>query len=191
MRKSANTIIYSASDIVYFLECEHISTLDRINLDDPFPEQAIDPQFELLQAKGSVHERSYFESLKKDGLSVADLSEAGTSVMDKAQATIEAMKRGCDIIYQATFVNGNFYGHPDFLRKVNSPSVLGSYSYEVIDTKLARSPKAYFVIQLCFYSELLTLAQGHQPRMMHIVLLGDRTESSFRFDGFRQYFITL
>ncbi len=190
MRKSANRIIYSASDIVYFLECDHISTLDRINLDEPFPEQAVDPQFELLQAKGSVHEQSYFESLKKDGLSVADLSEAGASVMEKAQATIEAMKKGYDIIYQATFVKDNLYGHPDFLRKVNSPSLLGSYSYEVIDTKLARSPKAYFVIQLCFYSELLTLEQGLAPRMMHIVL-GDRTEASFRFDSFRQYFITL
>ena len=67
MRKSANTIIYSASDIVHFLECEHISTLDRINLDEPFPEQAIDPQLELLQARGIGHEGEYLASLEQSG----------------------------------------------------------------------------------------------------------------------------
>ena len=190
MFKAANTIIYSASDVVHFLECEHISTLDRINLEAPFPEQAIDPQLELLQAKGTGHETVYFESLLQKGLSIADLKDLQGSVMDKAQATLEAMKQGHDVIYQATLVNDKFYGHPDFLRKFNAPSKLGSYSYEVVDTKLARHPKAYFVIQISFYSELLSLAQGHQPRMMHIVL-GDRTEASFRFDSFRQYFITL
>ena len=190
MRKSASRIIYSASDIVNFLECEHISTLDRINLENPFPEQAIDPQLELLQAKGTGHETAYLESLLQKGLSIADLKDLHGSVMDKTQATLEAMKSGHDVIYQATLLNDNFYGHPDFLMRVDTPSRLGPYSYEALDTKLARHPKAYFVIQIGFYSELLRLAQGHQPRMMHIVL-GDRTEASFRFDSFRQYFITL
>ena len=38
----------------------------------------------------------------------------------------------------------------DFLRKVPRPSVLGDYSYEVIDTKLGRTPKAGYVLQLAF-----------------------------------------
>jgi predicted RecB family nuclease len=33
---------------------------------------------------------------------------------------------------------------------------IGSFSYEVVETKLARSTKARAILQLCFYSELLS-----------------------------------
>jgi len=46
------------------------------------------------------------------------------------------------------------YGRADFLRRVEQPSKLGGFSYEVLDTKLARSPKAKFLVQLAFYSDL-------------------------------------
>ena len=50
--------------------------------------------------------------------------------------------------------------------------------------------KTYFIIQLCFYSDLLTTLQGFRPRNMHVVL-GDRTELNFRFDQFSQYYRSL
>ena len=59
-----------------------------------------------------------------------------------------------------------------------------------MDTKLARSPKTYFIIQLCFYSDLLTTLQGFRPSNMHVVL-GDITELNFRFDQFSQYYRSL
>jgi predicted RecB family nuclease len=80
--------------------------------------------------------------------------------------------------FQATFLYGNLYGRADFLRRVEQPSRLGAFSYEVLDTKLARSPKAKFVAQLAFYSDLLADAQGVAPQMMHLIL-GDRTGTEF------------
>ncbi|HPC33896.1 MAG TPA: hypothetical protein PLG94_17535 [Smithellaceae bacterium] len=74
---------------------------------------------------------------------------------DAVEATLAAMREGADIIYQATLRDGPFLGHADFLRRVPLPSALGDYSYEVIDTKLARSAKARYLVHLCFYSELL------------------------------------
>jgi hypothetical protein len=41
---------------------------------------------------------------------------------------------------------GKLFGRADFLKRVERPSKLGSFSYEVQDTKLARSPKAKFVV---------------------------------------------
>ena len=50
------------------------------------------------------------------------------------------------------------------------PSALGAWSYEALETKLARSTKAGALIQLCFYSDLLSQIQGVQPEWMHVVL---------------------
>ena len=38
MQKIKDTIYYSASDIVNFLECEHLTALDLINLETPLPQ---------------------------------------------------------------------------------------------------------------------------------------------------------
>ncbi len=46
------------------------------------------------------------------------------------------MRDGADIMYQAALADDTWAGRADFLRKVDSPSDLGSWSYEVIDTKL-------------------------------------------------------
>jgi uncharacterized protein len=37
MQKKDTTILYSASDIVSFLDCEHKTTLDFIDLEPPLP----------------------------------------------------------------------------------------------------------------------------------------------------------
>lgn len=54
----------------------------------------------------------------------------------KPSTSLAAMKQGCRVVYQATFFDGTFRGHADFLMRVETPSALGDYSYEVADTKL-------------------------------------------------------
>ena len=166
MRIIDNKILFSATDLCNFLECEHLTSLDKINLTTPLPETQDGDDAKLFQAKGFEHEQSYLQKLSDSGIKLIDLSEVRGTPQVKADATLEAMKTGADIIFQGTLLRNNLYGHPDFLRKVNSPSNLGPFSYEVMDTKLARNPKTYFIIQLCFYSELLATLQGIQPRMM-------------------------
>src|SRR3546814_12399095 len=71
--------------------------------------------------------------------------------------TAQAMRDGADIVFQATFLDEReevlWRGHADFLRKVDRPSNLGSWSYEPEDTKLARQVKPSAILQLCFYAE--------------------------------------
>ena len=190
MQKKDNSILYSASDIVNFLDCEHKTTLDFIDLETPLPKAEDDEEAMLYQRKGFEHEGSYVEQLKGKVTYFADISPAKDDIDEAAARTIEAIRSGADIIYQATFIKHPFLGHADFLKKVPHPSFLGEYSYEVIDTKLARHSKTKFIIQLCFYSELLGHLQKHDPRMMHIVL-GDGREESFRYDDYSKYYAML
>ena len=53
------------------------------------------------------------------------------------------------------------------MRRVEKPSNLGSWSYEVIDTKLARETKGNTILQLCLYSDLLADTQKLSPEFAH------------------------
>ena len=83
----------------------------------------------------------------------------------------------------------DFAGYPDFLVRVESPSELGAWSYEPWDTKLARHPKPYFLVQLCCYAEMLERAQGVRPQWLRIVPGGPgREPAPFRTDDFFYYY---
>ncbi len=103
--------------------------------------------------------------------------------------TYTAMQDGVDVIYQAVLADDTWAGRADFLRKVNSPSDLGSWSYEVIDTKLARDTKAGTLLQLCVYSYLLGKRQGVRPESMYVVTPGTNFEPvEYRINDYAAYF---
>src|SRR5205823_14122185 len=111
---------------------------------------------------------------------------------DAASRTIEAIRDGADVIYQATFLDEldfeQGYGRADFLVRVDKPSELGSFSYEVVETKLARSTKARAIIQLCFYSDLLSRIQGVVPDYMRVVLGGGAKPETFFVQRYLAFF---
>lgn len=187
MQKIHGNTLYSASDLVNFLECEHLTTLDLVNLETPLLKAEDDEQAELIQKKGLEHEARYLQDLRDSGVTVFDAKASGQGIAEAAEATRRAMAEGVPIIFQGCLHSPEFVGYVDFLRRVDHPSRLGSFSYEVVDTKLARSPKAKFIIQLCLYSDLLSVDQEFLPQNIHVVL-GDRTEQSYRLaDYFRYY----
>jgi len=190
LQKLDDKILYSASDIVNFLECEHLTTLDIIDLDTPLPKTEDDDQTKLIQAKGFVHEARFVEELKERHGSFIDIAQSGSDLNQKVQATLDAMQSGVEIIYQATLQDDCFVGHADFLRRVPLPSLLGEFSYEVLDTKLSRKTKGKFLIQLAFYTALVAKVQGAESRMMHVIL-GDHTEKGFLCADYSRYFGTL
>ncbi len=190
MNKFKGNVIYSASDLVNFLECEHCVTLNMIDLNTPLQKAEEDEQNKLIQQKGYEHEESYLKRLKNSGFFISDLRSSCRDIESSVKSTIDAMKAGADIIYQPAFLSGRLSGHADFLRRIERPSNLGHYSYEVLDTKLSRTPKAKFLVQLCCYSDMLMEVQGVAPEMMHLVL-GDGTEQNFRVANFFKYYRNL
>ena len=77
--------------------------------------------------------------------------------------TLLAMQAGVDVIVQAAFGDKDWFGRVDVLRKVNKPSALGDWSYEVYDCKLAHETKAATILQLSLYSHLVAAVQGLLP----------------------------
>lgn len=147
----------------------------------------IDPALSLLQERGLEHERRYVQALTNDGFRVLELSEhtPDGAVVD----TLEAMHAGVDVIIQAGLKDGRWFGRPDVLRRVETPSLLGSWSYEAVDTKLAKETRGATVLQLALYSDLLRATQGTLPTHFRVVTpaLTNPIET-FRVLDFAAYF---
>ena len=85
------------------------------------------------------------------------------------EQTVDAMRAGSDVIAQATLASGQWHGRADVLLRVDRPSRLGDWSYEVVDTKLSRETRAGTILQLCLYSDLLSEVQGAACERMYVV----------------------
>ena len=184
MRTYHDQLLHSPSDLVRFLACRHAVALDLQRLRDPgsLPEKAADDGMaELVQASGLAHEDAYRVKLETEG-GLIEIPATG-SLRERAALTVEAMKSGAPAIFQAAFLDQPWHGFADFLRRVEIPSALGAWSYEPVDTKLARSVKASYLVQLGLYADMLEAVQGLRPRRVHVAL-GSSVEESFRLVEF-------
>ena len=186
MQKDAAQTLYSASDLCHFAECQYLTVLDAQHLLTPMVKTPDAQEAELIQRKGYEHEARYLQKLRDQGLSIVNIHDHAKGNRARAEATLKAMREGHDIVYQATFLEGNLVGHADFLRRTPVPSALGNYSYEVMDTKLSRTSKAKFLVQLVFYSRLLAGLQQRDPINM-VVVLGDMKEAVYRYADYRHF----
>ena len=184
MKVVDSEIQLSASDLVNFLGCKHLTELDRAEkLEEIDAPDFYDPAQAILQLKGLEHEAAYEAELKRQGFSVYRLEEHSN------EATLHAMKVGHDYILQAGLYDGRWNGRSDFLKKVEGASDLGSYHYEVEDTKLATETKAGTVLQLCLYSEIIGKLQGRFPENMWVIKPGnDFPSDKFRYPEFQSYY---
>lgn len=189
MRKIGNSFELSATDLVGFLHCRHLSGLDRTVAEGALAKPKVwDPLLQILSERGSAHEQSYVEHLTRAGLDVVRID--GVDVTDGAVAeTFAAMQRGVSVIAQAALSQQGWYGRADILRRVEVASALGDWSYEPIDTKLARETRAGTVLQLCLYSDLLTATQGLAPKYMYVVVPWSEFEpQQYRLADYAAYF---
>ena len=170
-----------------FLGCQHAITLDLLYLEGKGPtKKGDDPEAELLQRRGNEHEASHLAALKASGKKVREIDRSGRSLSQALNETREALAEGSYIIFQAALLKGMWGGWSDFLVRVEKPSKLGPYSYEVADTKLKRKPHPKHILQLVLYSDLLAELQGVEPDHAHVELgTGDRW--SFRLSDYAAY----
>ena len=109
-----------------------------------------------LQEEGDKHEKQLLKFFIQEGNSVANIQELvnGNQKL-RISKTVECMKDGFDVIYQASFKNLEMKGIADFLYKVPLKSDLGEWSYQPIECKLSSKTKTTFLIQSCCYCDLL------------------------------------
>ena len=189
MQRHGSHILLSATDLVTFHECEHASALDLVALDDAdlrAQRTEADETGQLFMRRGNEFEARHLAELKTRHPDLVEIRRDGADASVRAEETLAALKRGAPIVYQATLIDGDLIGHADFLQRVERPSSLGPWSYEVIDTKLGRRAKAGYVLQLAFYGELLAKLQGLEPQSMHVVL-GNKKQVTYAHSEYSRY----
>jgi predicted RecB family nuclease len=102
---------------------------------------------------------------------VLDLADAIDH--EREARTLDALHAGVPAVAQATLEADGWRGYADILLRVDVPSALGTWSYEVHDTKLARETRGGTVLQLAVYSDLLGQVQGRRPERFHVVAPGN------------------
>jgi predicted RecB family nuclease len=189
MRLADGHLILAPSDVTAFLACEHLTTLQlRVARGELARPAEPNEQAELVYRKGLEHEKAFVAQLRAEGKTVREIALEPDLDWDRAQAeTLEAMRTGVDVVYQGVFADAGWRGVADFLLRVETPSALGLWSYEALDTKLARTAKPAYILQLCFYDEQLGRLQGRLPERIH-VLLGSGEFASFRPEEFGAYY---
>lgn len=177
MRLVNGARLYSASDLVNYMGCDHATLLDLHQLDQPIDIAEDDAYTVLLQEKGLEHERAYLESLRRSGRAIVEVP-SGDDLETRARLTIEALQSGADVVYQGALLAPPWHGYSDFLlRRDDLASNLGAYAYDIADTKLARQAKPKHLLQLCVYADLLRGIQGIAPQSLVVGLGGGGQET--------------
>jgi uncharacterized protein len=189
MKRAGAQFDLSATDLVGYLNCHHLTALDRALAEGALAKPKVwDPLLEILSERGAIHEKDYIDHLTRAGLDIDRIDGFEVTPETVAQ-TLSAMRRGVPIISQAAFSHEGWYGRADVLSRVEVPSGLGGWSYEPIDTKLARETKAGTILQLCLYSDLLTAAQELPPEHMYVVApWSDFKPQQYRYADYAAYF---
>ena len=181
MQRLDGRLIHSASDLVSFLQCSRLAIL---NLDAALKRrvrpQRRDPVLELLSRRGGLLEEKELAAWRDAGRNVAvvECERNSTEAFEAgAQKTIELMRAGVEVIAQGVLFDGTWIGFADALERVDSPSDLGPFSYEVIDVKLASKVRPGALVQTAQYSAQLAAIQGRMPDSLHVIL-GDGSRQS-------------
>ena len=170
MKRGANgTLTYAPTDLIRFMQSPFAVWMDRFHLERPdelAPDEE-DAQKQLIAGEGDKHERAYLERLLPDGVALLEIDKEKDFAAAAAD-TLAAIRSKTPVIYQAALQAGNFAGFADFL-------ILDQHGeHEMRDTKLGRSPKPYYLVQLCCYAQLLAEITGSISAAIGVVMVSGR-----------------
>jgi len=175
MKIAGRQIRLAGSDLSNHLACRHLTTLDlKVARGERTAPDWAAPDLKVIQELGLRHETAYLAHLAAQGLTVENLGHIEHHEEQRLVAeTLALMDRGAEVIAQGALSDGEWFGRPDVLRRVEKPSERWRWSYEVADTKLARETKATTILQLSLYSDLLKQIQGTMPEFLWVVPPGE------------------
>lgn len=176
----------SPTDLSTFVRCAHAIQLRKKSRDGSLVQLAppgTSIRSEMLARRGGEHENDYLDSIRSLGKSIVEIPHDRDTAIP---LTRQAMHDGVDVIAQAALAGADWFGYADLLERVETPSKLGSWSYEVADAKLSQSVHPYFILQIGIYSDLVAQFQGTAPHSMHLIL-GDGSRHRFTCRDYSAY----
>ncbi len=189
MLRLSQGVQLSASDLVGHLNCRNLTELDLAVANGTKAKPKFwNPLLDVLRERGLRHEQGYVEHLRAKGLEIEVIAGIGLDAAAVA-GTAEAMRLARAVIVQGAFLANGWGGRTDVLLRVEEPSELGNWSYEVVDTKLSKETKGGTVLQLSLYCDLLGLVQGMRPQWSYVIApWSDFQPQCFRTDDFAAYY---
>src|SRR3712207_6543051 len=190
MQRLDGRLVLSPTDLTHHQECRHLTRPDLGVTQGAWspPKEGTSEELQFVFDRGLEHEKKYLASLVASGRTVIEIP-GGSGAEGRRRAeeqTVEAMRRGVDVVYQGTFYDGVWGGQADFLLKVPGRSSFGDWAYEIADTKLARKVKVAALLQMATYAERLTVLQGVAPEFVHVVT-GDGESRPWRLTDVAAY----
>jgi uncharacterized protein len=181
---------YSPKDLIAYLEGDFAAWCERHHAErslrtgagstsddgNGYEPDLRDEEMELVIRLGQEHEAAHLASLRTRE---PGLVEIPYGAHDAHEKTKNAMHAGAPIIFQAELRADDWMGIADFLHRMDGACTLGAHFYEPWDTKLARTAKPYFLLQLCAYADMLETMQGRRPEQFGFIF-GDGTATPFR-----------
>jgi predicted RecB family nuclease len=179
---SSGQLVFSPSDLVRFQASPFASWMDRLHLEYPgtVTPDAITEDERLIAQTGEEHEQAVLADFRSSNTALVEIPMHDPIIA--REATLLAIKAHAPVIYQAALGDETFAGFADFLLLDESGR------YQVWDTKLARSPKPHFAIQLCCYSEMLAAMTGGAMPDTFGLILGTKDRVAFRVEDFLHYY---
>jgi predicted RecB family nuclease len=190
-------IVYSASDLANAAACEFAvlrsldATLGRIGpLElpaDAMLERAarLGDRHEDVVLAGYVDRFGPWDRATGRGVAMIDRPERGSHkdrdvLVAKHAETVDVLRAGPDVVFQAGFFDGRFGGWADFvIRERTSEDPDGPPVYAVYDTKLARHAKITALLQLAAYGDQLLRSGIAVSPQVHLIL-GDLSTTTHR-----------
>ena len=142
MRVKKDQIFISPSDLNNFVSCKYHAFNDLNEHVKKLKKKDPSEDMKLWRRYGDEHEAKHLKLLKEKYSNNITIDPT-KSDEDRFNNTIDAIKKGFDLIYKAYFIEDQFRGEADFLIKTNVKSDLGDYSYEVYDTKVTKNLKKF------------------------------------------------
>ncbi len=192
------TFRYAPRDLVAYLEGDFAAWCERMQAertraggsdssDDlawATPDES-EPESELAARYGQAHELRYLQQQREREPGLVEITRDDATDEPLARA---AMAAGAPIIFQAHLAADGWHGYPDFLyRCLGDGCPCGGRHYTPWDTKLARSARPHFLVQLCAYADLLEAVRGYRPGEI-VFVLGTEEERAYRTRDFFYYY---
>lgn len=173
MYLESGRLVTSPTDLSNWAACEWavLRRLDAMLGRAPRLEVEKDGMLERTAALGDEHEHRFLAELKRTHDVLEFARPEPSDYAAAADAAVEAMRAGVDVLYQATFFDGDFLGFSDFLLRT------ADGAYEVYDTKLARHAKIPALLQLAAYAQQMIARSVRVGEQVHLVL-GDGSVTS-------------
>ena len=164
--------VYSATDLVGFLACEHLTTSSarRWPASSKRPMRE-DPELDLSRKRGLAHEQRFLDGPRGDGRTSRSI-EIDATIADAGERAAARppprpwppCARGDDVIYQATFFDGRWLGYADFLCASTSRATSARGATRSRTPSSPATTKGRRVLQICSYVELLDAGPGRRSR---------------------------